>query len=289
MTVSQPKTIIANERVIVMLTKAKTLTGYKLRCLDGEIGDVKEFVFDENEWTIRYLTVETGTWLIDREVLISTAAITALDKEEKYIAVNLTRQQIEDSPLLYKANPISRQFETSYHNYYGYTPYWNIWNTPPVTQPTSAPIWAPNPNLMVDSSAYKAATQGDRDLDPGLRSTGNVRGRKLQALDGEIGHIADFILDHEDWVIRYLDIDTISWWPSKHVLICPGWIDSIGWEDFLVHVGLTREQIKSSPEYNKDSDLERDYEQCLFDHYERRGYWDDSTTGDTNNDPEKKE
>ena len=114
-----------------MLVKSKTLTGYKLHSLDGEIGDVKEFVFDEEEWTVRYLTVETGTWLIDRAVLISTAAITAIEREEKFIAVNLTRQQIENSPLLYKENPISRQFETSYHNYYGYTPYWNIWNTQP--------------------------------------------------------------------------------------------------------------------------------------------------------------
>ncbi len=258
-----------------MLVKAKSLTGYKLSCLDGEIGEVKEFVFDDNEWTIRYLTVETGTWLIDREVLISTTAITAIENENKYIAVKLTRQQIEDSPLLYKATPISRQFETSYHDYYGYTPYWNNWNNW-----NNRPIWAPDPKIMSATTAYKSATQGDRELEPGLRSTGNVRDRKLQALDGEIGHIADFIIDDENWVIRYLQVDTISWWPSKHVLICPGWIENIGFEDFLVQVSLTREQIKSSPEYNKDSNLDRDYEQCLFKHYERRGYWDDSLATD---------
>lgn len=252
-----------------MLIKAKTLKGYKIRCLDGDIGQVEELVFDENQWTIHYLAVETGTWLVDREVLISTAAITALEKEEKYITVNLTRQQIEGSPLLYKENPISRQFETSYNQYYGYAPYW-----------TGSHIWKPNPNTMVDTSAQKAATQDEEKSELPLHSTGHIRGRKLQASDGEIGHIADFILDDEDWAIRYLDIDTISWWPSKHVLICPRWIDHISWEDFLVHVDLTREQIKSSPEYNKDSDLNRDYEQCLFDHYERKGYWDDTISGD---------
>lgn len=256
--------------MIFMLIKAKSLTGYMLRGLDGEVGEVKEFVFDEDLWTIRYLTAETGTWLIDRQVLISTAAVTELNEEEQYIAVNLTRQQIEDSPLLYKETTITRQFETSYNTHYGYLPYWN---TPP--------IWAPDPNIMSATTAYKEATQGDKELDPGLRSTGNVRGRKLQATDGEIGHIADFIVDSENWVIRYLDIDTISWWPSKHVLICPQWIDSIGWDDFQVQVGLTREQIKNSPEYNSNSDLSRDYEQCLFNHYERKGYWDDPLS-DTN-------
>lgn len=255
-----------------MLVKAKKLTGYKVHCLDGEIGEIEEFVFDENQWAIHYLAVETGTWLVDREVLISTTAITALSNEKKYITVNLTRKQIEDSPLLYKKTPISRQFEASFIQYYGYAPYWKAAN-----------IWSPNPNTMVDTAAQQTASPGDNATQPGLRSTGNIRGRKLQASDGEIGHIADFILDDENWVIRYLDIDTISWWPSKHVLICPQWIESISWEEFIVQVNLTRAQIKDSPEYNKDSDLERDYEQCLHTHYHCKGYWDDAVTPDKDN------
>jgi len=38
-----------------MLIKAKALKGYQLHSLDGEIGRVKEFYFDDKHWTIRYL------------------------------------------------------------------------------------------------------------------------------------------------------------------------------------------------------------------------------------------
>jgi uncharacterized protein YrrD len=48
--------------------------GYQLESRDGEIGKVKEFYFDDRRWTIRYLVAETGTWLADRQVLISPSA-----------------------------------------------------------------------------------------------------------------------------------------------------------------------------------------------------------------------
>lgn len=57
-----------------MLIKAKKLKGYKLDSLDGEIGKVKEFYFDDKHWTIRYLVADTGNWLTGRQVLISPYA-----------------------------------------------------------------------------------------------------------------------------------------------------------------------------------------------------------------------
>ena len=58
-----------------MLYQAKTLKGYKLNSLDGEIGKIKEFYFDDHYWTIRYLVADTGNWLTDRQVLISPHAL----------------------------------------------------------------------------------------------------------------------------------------------------------------------------------------------------------------------
>jgi len=45
------------------LNKVKTLEGYTLDSLDGEIGKVKDFYFDDQYWAIRYLVVDTGNWL----------------------------------------------------------------------------------------------------------------------------------------------------------------------------------------------------------------------------------
>ena len=54
-----------------MLTKVGTLKGYKLHSIDGEIGKVEEFYFDDQHWTIRYLVANTGDWLTGRQELLS--------------------------------------------------------------------------------------------------------------------------------------------------------------------------------------------------------------------------
>src|SRR5512146_1049484 len=112
-----------NERIMIMLLKAKTLTGYKLDSLDGEIGKVKEFYFDDQHWAIRYLVADTGTWLMDRQVLISPYALIAVSKEERHIGVKLTKKQIERSPYLESDKPVSRQFAEAYYGYYAWPMY----------------------------------------------------------------------------------------------------------------------------------------------------------------------
>jgi len=91
-----------------MLTKVKTLKGYKLRCLDEEIGKVKEFYFDDHNWTIWYLVADTGNWLVGRKVLISPYALDGVNNEDQYIVINLTKNQIENSPSLASDKSISR-------------------------------------------------------------------------------------------------------------------------------------------------------------------------------------
>jgi uncharacterized protein YrrD len=249
-----------------MLYKAKTLKGYKLHSLDGEIGKVEEFYFDDHHWTIRYLIADTGNWLTGRQVLISPYALIAVNKEEQYIAINLTKKQIENSPSLDYDEPVSRQFEEKYYDYYQWPGYWNG----PYT-------WGPYPYIMRDNIKWREATQSEKAWDPHLRSTHYVSGYNIQAIDGEIGHVDDFIIDDGTWAIRYLIIDTRNWWPGKKILISPKWIERISWSESKIFVNLLRETIKKSPEYKEGSPLTRDYETGLHRHYNRQGYWIDET------------
>jgi hypothetical protein len=102
-----------------------------------------------------------------------------------------------------------------------------------------------------------------------------VTGYNIQAEDGEIGHIEDFIIDDDTWAIRYLIIDTQNWWPGKKVLVSPQWIDRVDWSLSKVYINLSREEIKKSPEYTEMSLLTRDYELALHRHYNKKGYWID--------------
>ena len=122
---------------------------------------------------------------------------------------------------------------------------------------------------------WKNPTRDEKAWDPHLRSTHNVSGYDIQATDGEIGHVEDFVIDDETWAIRYLIIDTRNWWPGKKVLVSPQWIESVSWSQSKVVVNLSRATIKQSPEYTEKSLITRDYEDGLHRHYNRQGYWVD--------------
>jgi sporulation protein YlmC with PRC-barrel domain len=251
-----------NETPIRMLSKVKTLKGYKLDSLDGEIGKVKEFYFDDHYWTIRYLVAEPGDGPSGKQVLISPYALRAVNKEEKNIAINLTKKQIEGSPTWDSDKPVSHQFEVDYYGYYGFPAYW-----------MGPYVWGPYPTIERDSKKWKEVKEAEKKWDPHLRSTNHVSGYHVQASDGEIGNVEDFIIDDDTWAIRYLVINTHNWWPGKKVIVSPKWIERVSWDESKVFVNLTREAIKQSPEYSEDSLLTRDYEIGLHKHYDRQGYW----------------
>jgi hypothetical protein len=247
-----------------MLCKAKSLAGYKLDALDGEIGGVEEFYFDDRHWTIRYLVANTGTWLTGRQVLISPYALVAVNRDKQQIAIDLTKKQIEDSPSLNSDKPVSRQFEESYYGYYGWPMYWD-----------GPYMWGPYPYLVREREKWKTSTPGEKAWDPHLRSTQEVSGYNIQASDGEIGHVEDFVIDDETWAIRYLIVGTRNWWPGKRVLVSPQWIERVSWSESKVFVNLPRETIQQSPEYTYDNMITREYETGLHRHYNRQGYWAD--------------
>jgi hypothetical protein len=245
-----------------MLINAMTLRDFKLLALDGEIGGVKEFYYDDRNWRIRYLVAGTGGWLLDKQVLISPAALTDLIGEVRDIGVKLTKKQIEDGPSIETDEPVSKHFEKSLFDFYG----WPVMNS-------SSQVWMGPPEILRDLKNPLEEVREMRTWDHHLRSTKEVRGYHIHALDGEIGYVADFFIDVSTWSIRYLIIATKSWWPGKKVLISPEWIEAIDWADRTVNLNLRRSEVKASVEYTGAPRLDRNYEISLHEHYGRQGYW----------------
>lgn len=117
------------------------------------------------------------------------------------------------------------------------------------------------------------AAHSEQAWEYNLRATATLSGYHIQAGDGEIGHVVDFIMDDKAWAIRYMIVDTQNWWPGKHVLVSPQWIDRVSWDESKVFVSLSLENIKQGPEYQKASLITRDFETRLYKHYNREGYW----------------
>ena len=245
-----------------MIVRTKDLKGYILHCTDGEIGRVLDFYFDDHHWTVRYMVVDAGNWLLDRKVLVSPYAISGVNQIQQYFKLNISKKQLANSPSLETDKPVSRRFEEIYNSYFGWPLYW-----------TGLYRWGEFPTIVPDIKMWKDEALDKKFWDLHLRSTLEVRGHDIQALDGLIGHVDDFVMELETWAIRYLVISLENWLPGKKVLVSPLWIDRISWGNNSVMVNLSKELIKESPEYKEEVDISRDYETILHTHYHKTGYW----------------
>jgi len=206
-------------------------------------------------WLVRGLVVETGKWLSGRKVLLPPSVLGHVDPKGHEFSVELTMQQVKDSPDIDIDRPVSRQMETNIYDHYGWTPYWGK-------------------SIFTDSYGYvggamtASAVLGSRrreenfaetqrsDGDPHLRSIEAVTGYHIHASDGEIGHLKDFLVEDADWSIRYLIVDTKNWWPGKKVLISSRSAREIDWTDRLINLDVDRQRVKDSPAYDESTTVD---------------------------------
>jgi len=241
-----------------------------VRAKDGDLGRVEEFYFDDHKWIIRYMVVDTGRWLQSRQVLISTAALKKPEWKSRAFPVNLTKQQVRNSPSIDTNKPVSRQHEADLNDFYNWPAYWGMGLEP------FGSIGYPVPTHL-PQAAKKKKMPFEKPPNPHLRSTCQVTGYHIQAIDGEIGQVGDFILDDETWAIRYVVVDTQNWLPGKKVLVFPSWIMRVSWDKSKVFVDLSRESVKNSPAFDPSKPVSRVYEERLFDHYGQSKYWEAGT------------
>jgi uncharacterized protein YrrD len=266
-----------------MLRSMKDLENCAIRATDGMIGNVKDFCFDDGTWVVRYLVVESGSWLSSRRVLISPIAVAASDWSGRVLSVSITKEQVKSSPDIDTDKPVSRQQEMGFLGYYSYPYYWG-----------GESLWGDGlyPGLMLSGQrdggmpsvrreAHVQSTRGDFEADrsmhqhgdPRLRSSNAVIQYYVHASDGDIGHVQDLLVDEGSWAIRYIIVNTSNWWMGHQVIIAPEWIDDVNWLDSKVSVDLTRQAVKDSPQYDASKALIREREVETYAHYGRDGYW----------------
>lgn len=267
-----------SERTRPMLRSMKDLENYAIGATDGQIGHVKDFYFDDDAWVVRYLVVETGSWLSSRKVLITPISINHANWAERTLSVSIAKEQVKNSPDIDTDKPVSRQNEMQYLGYYGYPYYWGgvgMWGEglhPYALEPGFAGYRLDRPERE-QQALLDAERARHRNDDPHLRSCKAVVGYHIHAKDGEIGHVDGFLVDEETWAIRYLVVNTSNWWVGHKVLVAPTWITGVHWSDETVSVDLTRESVKLAPPYDSAAELNREREMGLYGHYGRRGYW----------------
>lgn len=242
-----------------MLLAISALKGRAIEASDGKIGSVSDLLLEDNTWRIRWLVDDTGTWLVERKVLISPLAIQRAGLDHNTVGVNLTKAQVEGSPEISSDEPVSRRTEHDLYIYYGWNPYWSTGDIGSLGSPFPSYAAA----LVSQADGHSSLQKGD----PHLRSSTEMLGYHIQAADGEIGHLANLVIDDSDWQVQYLIISDRNWLPGKHLLILPETVREISWAEGMIRIDLNTDQVEASPPWNQADLIDPKYQEKIHGHF----------------------
>ena len=253
-----------------MLLATSALKGYSIEAQDGAIGTVKDLLFDDRTWQIKWLVVQAGSWLVDRKVLLHPSAVEDFDYDREALKVTLTKLQVKESPSLSTDQPVSRQHESDILGYYGWDPLWggDMYGSMIAGELAGPPRYFGNHERYNDLGLEYVDGEGN----PHLRSIQEITGYHVQASDGDMGHVANMLIDNVQWGVRYLIVETSNWWMGKQVLMSPYAITSIIWPDRTVYLDVNQAEVKASPEWDPAATIVENYQHRLHKHYDWAGY-----------------
>jgi hypothetical protein len=247
-----------------MLNYLHELKQFRLEATDGTIGRVKDFLFDEKHWTVRYLVADTGNWLPGRKVLVSPVSLGAPDWDNNRFEVKLTQEQVESQPGLDEDAPVSRQHERAWFQTYGYPYYWAgayyPWG------------WGVEPSAVF-AEPPEGADAEEEEGDPHLRSLEKIRSYQVSAPNDTFGRVEDLVMDDATWTIRYVQLETRKWLPGQSVLLSPEWFSRFDWDNKTLACELTRDTIERIPKLSRGMPVTRAFETALFEHFDKPAYW----------------
>jgi sporulation protein YlmC with PRC-barrel domain len=240
-----------------MKRSLKDLSGYTIETKDGEKGKVKDFLFDENQWIVRYLEADFGSLFSSEKLLIPKVFLDSPDWRKMLFPLKLKQADFQKCPKPKDRMPVSRKLEEEIYEFYRLNPYWVR-----AYMESAGNIFPPRPIKIPSNDTT------ERKIDSILRSFEEVKGYHINAIDGKLGHIEDIIIDDTDWQLIYVVIDTKNWLPwSKKVIIAVDWMDRISYINREVNIKLSTETIKNAPEFGSMNLVDIDFEKSLYDYY----------------------
>lgn len=257
-----------------MLRALQDLEGCAISATDGAIGHVTDCYFDDEQWVLRFLVVETGSWLDSRKVLISPHAIGQPDWHGKVLPVSITREQVRSSPDVDTGQPVSRHHALQILSHFGFPSFWlgaGSWGSAEFPGAMLTGVGYDDSGAQYLAAQVAAAPVPERDSH--LRSGNALLRYHIEATDGGLGPVKGLLVDEDSWSIRYLIVDTSNWWLGHQVLVAPAWIRELRWADAAISVSVTLRAVQNAPVYDPVAPLDREWEASLFAHHGRAAYW----------------
>jgi hypothetical protein len=231
---------------VTMYNRISDLQNYTVEAIDSPVGNVGDFYFLRGQWIISYLLLNVPFESRDSGVLISTGDINEILHNKNVFLINLSSEQVRDSPEIDVSQPISRKHEIELLEYYGWPADWLK------EEHDMTPI-----GELSEEPEREESDDADQNSEPDLLSCDEITGLfQIQANDSEVGKLTDFIVDEEDWIIRYLAAQ-FQPSPTGYILLPTGLIDRVDWIEAQIYLNASLANIELSPNYDPSKPLDQ--------------------------------
>ena len=212
-----------------MLRRLRRMIGYRIRTTDGSVGTVSDFHFEDHTWRIRHMVADVGWSLTGRRALIPARRVGLPNDDERSMEVTLTKAEVKSRPSVETAPPVYRQRELS-------------------GPPYGRPPWG-FPSFLIGEAypVFSGFGPASADWDPHLRSVREVAAYAIQAADGHVGYVEDFLARVDNWAILHVLVRIIMPQTGRRVLVPARRFHHFDWDRRLVRVDLTSAEVRCCP------------------------------------------
>jgi sporulation protein YlmC with PRC-barrel domain len=216
-----------------------TLTRLSVNATDAHLGHVKDVLFDDQDFVVRYLALDTSQWMpLSKKVLISPISVKEINLDDVSAQLSLSEKLVKDSPPLDAHKPVCREYEEVLFKYFGYGYYWvgpGAWGE--FAHPTEL--------ANFDPETKKAFEEQNKPKHNHLRSVREIIGYNVCTNGESIGHISDFVVDQDTWSITHLEVELGNWLPGgKRVRLDVNHCEKIDWPSHAAYLTVSKDMLE---------------------------------------------
>ncbi|MDA3962336.1 MAG: PRC-barrel domain-containing protein [Planctomycetota bacterium] len=217
-------------------------------------GSVADALFEDDTAHLRWVDVDTGSWLPGRRVLLPPQLCVYVPGAGR-IHVDMSADSLRECPSIETDMPVRRHYESLMLAHYGLVPYWGM------------PGGVSFPPL-IDADSEREQRKSIEQCH--LRSAREVHGYEVLAADEEaLGHVEGLVINSDLWQVSAVLIDTRNWFPGGRKVAIPWrWVTTIDWQSHRVRIRLPAAAIDDAPQHSLvEPEVYHSFTESLFDRY----------------------
>ena len=220
-----------------MLLTIRELQTYTVRTADDISAQLEDLYVEDQFWRIRYLVITVGSWLNKQSYLVVPEVITAVDVDSKRLELEITGDQLRDSPPIERHQPISRQYEEALAEHFGWVRYW---------LPANLLAQGLTPVLTPTISQQETVVEATEIEPNSLRSCQELATYKVSASQDASYALLDLALQLDTWQLRFLLLDDVG---DKPQPVSCDFVSRCDWVDQKIFLSISAEQIQNLDPY----------------------------------------